>query len=600
MSFRSLRSLVKQRVAPTERRALSAIVAATLAMTLTFDAAVSLAQDEGVASRPAGEHAGEAPLGAYLAGVFAQQQRDYDNAADLMARALSADPDNPELIANAMVLMAMEGRFERAIELAERIEPGGQGYAVATLIRAVGAMRDEHYAESIEHLDRLPKGEIIGIMAPLQRAWAHFGTYDLDGAIAELDSLASAPGPAQLADFHRALIYDVAGRSADAKAAFDSAIERQDHSSARLALFAGNFFEREGDLEGARQLYQSVLSNGLSNEAIEQQLSRLDEGTVPQPMVTTPVQGFATALFDVASALPERAQQLVLVYANAALALDPSMESGHMLIGEVLERQERPKSAISAYRAVPPDSPYSWAARLRIAEQLDILERTDEAIGELKALAAEQPDRFEPWYRIGNLRRQQERFELAAEAYTEAITRAGQPQRFHWSLYYFRGISYERMKQWPDAEADFLTALELEPDQPFVLNYLAYSWVEQKTNLGQAEEMLIKAVDRRPRDGYIVDSLGWVYYRLERFDEAVAYLERAIELRPQDPTINDHLGDAYWRVGRTREARIQWSRALSLEPEEDEVPKIERKLREGLPPLGREQSDTDRSEAEVQ
>ena len=588
------------RVVTRERHTRPTLAAMVLACACLLAPAAAPAQEQGLPTRPLAEHAEGSPLGAYLAGVFAQQSRDYDNAADLMARALAADPDNPELIATATVLMAMEGRFDRAIELAERVQPGQQGIAVATLLRAAHAMREGKAEASIEHLDRLPKGEIIGIMAPLQRAWARYAAGDLDGAIAELDSLSTAPGPAQLADFHRALIYDVAGRGDEAKGAFQRAIERQDHNSARLALFAGNLLERQNDTEGARALYNGVLEGGLSNEAIEMALARLDAGTLPQPPVTTAVQGFATALFDVASALPDRAQQLMLVYANTALALDPSMDTARILIGEVLERQERPESAIGAYRAVSADSPYAWTAKLRIAEQLDLLERTDEAIGELKALAAERPERFEPWYRIGNLRRQQERFELAAEAYTQAISNAGEPQRFHWSIYYFRGIAYERMDEWPSAEADFLTALELEPDQPFVLNYLAYSWVEQKTNLERAEEMLIKAVDRRPRDGYIVDSLGWVYYRLGRFEEAVNYLERAIELRPQDPTINDHLGDAYWRVGRKREARIQWSRALSLEPDEEEVPKIERKLREGMPAPGEEDSDTDRSEADAQ
>ena len=589
-----------ERAASIGRRALSRTVLPLLALAFVAGQSPSWAQQENLAPRPHGQHTSNEPLGAYLAGIFAQQERDYDNAADLMARALAADPDNHELIATTMVLMAMEGRFERAVELAERIEPTQQGTAVATLLLAGEAMRDGKYAETIAFLDKLPKGEIVGIMAPLQRAWARFAMDDLEGALEELDSLASAPGPAQLADFHRALIYDVAGRPAEAAAAFDRAIERQDRNSARLALFAGNLRERQGDPDGSRALYQDALSGGLSNDVIEDALARLDAAEAAEPLVTTPVEGFATALFDVASALPDRAQQLVLLYANVALALDADMEVAHILIGEVLERQERPRSAIGAYRAVPPNSPYAWTARLRIAEQLDDLERTDEAIGELRALAAERPERFEPWYRIGNLRRQQERFELAAEAYTEAITRAGPPQRFHWTLYYFRGIAHERVDEWPSAEADFLTALELEPDQPFVLNYLAYSWVEQKTNLEQAEEMLIKAVDRRPRDGYIVDSLGWVYYRLERFEEAVSYLERAIELRPQDPTINDHLGDAYWRVGRKREARIQWSRALSLDPDAEEIPKIERKLREGLPALGSEAKDSDRSEADAQ
>ncbi|MEO1065674.1 MAG: tetratricopeptide repeat protein, partial [Actinomycetota bacterium] len=175
---------------------------------------------------------------------------------------------------------------------------------------------------------------------------------------------------------------------------------------------------------------------------------------------------------------------------------------------------------------------------------------------------------------IGNLLRGRERFVEAAEAYDRALDRIGEDlDQRHWSLLYARGIALERSKQWPRAETDFLRALELEPEQPYVLNYLGYSWVEQGVNIDRAREMIERAVEQRPNDGYIVDSLGWVFYRLGQYEDAVVNLERAVELRPQDPTINDHLGDAYWKVGRYAEARFQWSRALSLDPEEKDISK---------------------------
>ena len=276
-----------------------------------------------------------------------------------------------------------------------------------------------------------------------------------------------------------------------------------------------------------------------------------------------------------------------MAYANLALALDPELHAARVLIGELLQSQERHADAIAVYREVPEDSAYGWVVALRIAEELHELEQTDAAISGLEALAEAKPERFEPWYRIGNFERSRENWEVAAEAYEEAVARVGEIEERHWALLYFRGIAYERSKQWPEAEADFLKALELNPEQPYVLNYLAYSWVEHKTNLDQAEEMLLKAVELRPDDGYIVDSLGWVYYRLGRFEEAVQQLERAVELRPMDPTINDHLGDAYWRTGRLREAEVQWQRALSLNPtEEGQADKIRRKLEEGMLPEG--------------
>ena len=183
---------------------------------------------------------------------------------------------------------------------------------------------------------------------------------------------------------------------------------------------------------------------------------------------------------------------------------------------------------------------------------------------------------------LGDVLRRNERFEEAAAYYDIAISRTEAIEARHWSLFYSRGVTLERTDQWPRAEEDFLKALELKPDQPLVLNYLGYSWVEQGINLKHAMELIERAVVLRPTDGYIIDSLGWAFYRLGDFTNAVKHLERAVELRAADPIITDHLGDVYWRVGRELEARFQWERALVLGAEEDAAALIRQKLKEGL------------------
>jgi Flp pilus assembly protein TadD len=197
-------------------------------------------------------------------------------------------------------------------------------------------------------------------------------------------------------------------------------------------------------------------------------------------------------------------------------------------------------------------------------------------------MAGEKTSRPEALVNLADLLRSKKRFSESVEAYDAAIERIGTIGKRHWTLLYSRGIALERSSQWLRAEEDFITALRLKPDQPYVLNYLGYSWVDQGINLARAQKMIERAVELRPNDGYIVDSLGWVLYRLGDFPRAAKQLERAVELRPQDPTINDHLGDAYWRVGRAAEARFQWRRALSLDPEPDQVSTIRDKISNGL------------------
>jgi Flp pilus assembly protein TadD len=309
----------------------------------------------------------------------------------------------------------------------------------------------------------------------------------------------------------------------------------------------------------------------------------------PAPLVRTAEDGLAEALFDLASVVNQAETiDLALLYCRSALELRPHMPLAQLLLADVLSAQNKPEASLAVLAEIPPSSPYSWSARLRIAANLEMLNRTDEAITQLKDMSEEAPRRASAAMQLGDLLRAKKRFAEAVEAYDEAmrrLTAAGIPER--WSLFYSRGIALERSGQWKPSEADLLHALELKPDQPLVLNYLGYSWIDRGENLDRGLKMIEKAVELRPEDGYIVDSLGWAHYRLGDYPSAVQYLEKAIELVPEDPTINDHLGDAYWQSGRATEARFQWRRALQFGPEANEIKPIEAKLDSGLVPPAR-------------
>lgn len=191
-------------------------------------------------------------------------------------------------------------------------------------------------------------------------------------------------------------------------------------------------------------------------------------------------------------------------------------------------------------------------------------------------------DKLEILDALGNIMRSRKRYADAVPYYDQALALITKPERRHWVYYYARGTCYERLKNWNAAEVDLEKALSLYPDQPLILNYLGYSWVDQGRNLKEGMAHIEKAVSLKPDDGYIVDSLGWAHYMQGNYKDAVRYLERAVELKPDDPVLNDHLGDALWRVGREREARFQWDQALSLKPEPEDEAKIRKKLETGL------------------
>lgn len=550
---------------------------------LSADLSSQLAQGDAAVQAPPPI---SSPYGAYLAGLVARGDGDLEAAADYMLQALTYDPDNPELLFPAMHLAAATGRQEETVSLAKRILEVEPQQSIASLVLAVDAVRQGDLAGAEARLAALPQRGFDQVLVPMLMAWIKTGQGDVDGGLEALSVLQGEGGTGVLYSVHAALINEVAGRSELAAQEYEALLAKTERPTLRITWLAGSFFERHGQRERALALYREFVNGAPGSDILVPMLERAEQGGESPAEVTNATDGMAEVLFNLSGLLSqEQADDIALIHLHQGLALKPDFMLAQVLLGEILQKQERSHEAIAAYRKIPQDSPFGWIVGLRVAEELQVVGETEAALAEFDRLAAERPDAYEPLSRKGNLLRDEERFEEAVDAYdgaVERLERKGEIEPRHWSLLYFRGIALERSDQWERAEADFKHALGLQPDQPYVMNYLAYSWVEKKQNLDEAEAMLERAVKLRPRDGYIVDSLGWVYYRLGRYDEAVVQLERAVELRPQDPTINDHLGDALWQVGRKNEARFQWHRALSLDPEDDQVPLIEEKINKGV------------------
>jgi tetratricopeptide (TPR) repeat protein len=317
---------------------------------------------------------------------------------------------------------------------------------------------------------------------------------------------------------------------------------------------------------------------------VVEEMKEIAAGQKLPSIVDSAQAGAAEALYGLGASIGRHGgEDLALVYLHLALYLQPNHAMALLSLADLYESLKQPALAIKIYDRIPAASPLHRNAEIQIASDLDSLDRTDEAEKRLQRLIAEHPKDSEAILALGNILRARKKFAACAEVYSKAIADIAAPDKANWPTFYFRGICYERDKQWPKAEADLKKALELYPDQPLVLNYLGYSWIDQGMHLDQGMDMIRRAVEQRPDDGYIVDSLGWAYYKTGNYPEAVKNLERAVELKPDDSTINDHLGDAYWRVGRKLEAHFQWSHAKELNPDPEELPKIEEKLKSGLP-----------------
>jgi Flp pilus assembly protein TadD len=333
----------------------------------------------------------------------------------------------------------------------------------------------------------------------------------------------------------------------------------------------------------AAAVYRKFSETQADNPVINAGLARVESGKVPEPLIETPAQGVAEVLYGLASALAsDRSVDLPVVYLQLALYLRPNFDVARTLIADLFEVIERYEAANAAYAAIPRDSPLALNAQIQTALNLDRVGKTDLAVSRLQALSRREKNDLRVFVALGDLLRSHERFEEAVTAYDQALALVPKPEHQHWSLYYARGVSLERSGRWPEAERDLKQALALDADQPLVLNYLGYSWIEKGQNFDEAMKMIGRAVDLMPNDGYVVDSLGWAHYKLGQYDRALTNLERAVNLRPDDPTINDHLGDIYWRMGRLLEARYQWKRAITLGADKAVVPAIQHKIEYGL------------------
>ncbi|MEJ2116510.1 MAG: tetratricopeptide repeat protein [Alphaproteobacteria bacterium] len=275
-------------------------------------------------------------------------------------------------------------------------------------------------------------------------------------------------------------------------------------------------------------------------------------------LISAPKDGLAEVFQGIGEALAsDQVLDAGQVYLQLSLLIRPKFVVANYALGELYDQQKNYELAAKLFNKVPESSPLWLGAQMRSAYDYNALDRLPDAQKVLKKAIAAYPKDMRPYFTLGTILRANKKFADAIPYFTQTIEHMGAPKKSHWSIYYARGVCYE-------------------------LNYLGYSWVDQGTKVKEGMELILRAVQLRPNDGYFIDSLGWAYYRQHKYDEAVKHLEHAVELKPSDPVINDHLGDAFYRVGRKLEAKYQWKQSLDLKPEPEDEKRIRKKLDTGV------------------
>ncbi len=525
----------------------------------------------------------QSATGNFLAGEEALSMLDTVNASDFLASASLQDPSNALLILRTFHAQAANGQVEAAAKTARQLLELAPGDELSKLIVGTVALKQRLYKEAIRSLDGIDAHSVVGITAIVVKAWALVGDNRYDEAKALLDDLADS-GIDEFLVYHRALMADVADQRDMALSYAETAYKSEPYDVRFIEAY-GRMLANRSLFDDAEKIIQNYKEQGLYDPSVLALEADLRAGRRPGKLAQNAQAGAAEIFNSIGGALArDGTADLSTIYLRAALYLVPDLDLAAMELGNLYDSHDQHQLATALYQSLGSKSPYKQQANVRVIQNIAAAGDRDKAINLLDKLVTNNPNNLEAVVAYADMLRADERFKLASSAYSIVLSLVGGDHPQDWRYYYLRGMCYERDKNWAPAEADFLKALKLNPDNPQVLNYLGYSWIDQGVHLDEALDMIKKALAWDPSDGYVVDSLGWAYYRLARFDEAVHTLEQAVQLRPSDPAINDHLGDAYWRAGRKLEAGFQWTIAADLDPNSDIGVLAREKLDKGLAP----------------
>ena len=520
--------------------------------------------------------------GSYLAARQAGYLGDFQASALYNARVISRDKTNLRAMEELIVAYVAMGRMESAITVTDVFQKTGSGSYFVHSVALAQAVQAEDYQRALELLDT-EEADRSFLLTALVKGWALAGSGRIEAAVGQFETLTEDKNVADFAQYHKALLYLSQGDADFAETTLKAYLDHGGSATSRYLIALIHALMQQEKFDEAKEYFQASFGDTVP-VALSDLFNRIEGKQKPnRPLIADARQGVAEVFLTIAQILSaDDSDENTLLFARIAEFLAEDKIGATLLCAEVLVDLKQYDLAVQTFAKIPANAPEALASEIGRAEALAKDGRQDEAIEVLRALTYKQPDAVSAFQELGDELRYSEQYEEAVAAYSTALELLVGQERQNWVLLYTRGMAFERLDQWDNAEADFRAALKLRPNQPYVLNYLGYSLVEKKLKLDEALEMIELAVSLQSDSGYIVDSLGWVLFKLDRHEEAVGHLERATELMPVDPIINDHLGDAYWAVGRKREARFQWRRALSFDPKEEDETRIKLKLQIGL------------------
>ena len=530
------------------------------------------------------------PYGAYLAGRVAHLRKDFNSAADYYILSLQEDPENQDLLSRVYIILASKGRIEEAAQYAQISLRNGDTNNFTHIIIATDAMTKGNYAQALASLHNMKGAIYEEFITPLMAAWVYAGQGDVKQALKTVDILKKEPNFKSLYHIQAGMLNDYLGRVAEAQKHYEVIInEESTEMSFRTLQIIANFYIRNGQKDKAVALVNRYNDDRLFIDMLRNLAANTQKADPKNtaPILSSANIGFSESLFSIASNMRQISAGVDIAHIFICLSIyaNPNYDIGKLLLADILESREMYAEANEVYDEIPPSSESYNSIQIKKAANYVMLQDYKAAEILLTSLSEENPNSIQINMDLGDILRINGKYKEAITYYTRAISALKREDSNTWVLYYALGIAYEQSGDWNSAETNLKKALDKSQNHYYVQNYLGYSWLKRGENIEDAFTLIVDAYNQAPEDGHITDSLGWAFYKIGKYDKAVAYLEKASETEPANALISDHLGDAYWQIGRKNEAVFQWKHTLKMTDDSGEVDmkQVQNKIDKGMP-----------------
>ncbi len=523
----------------------------------------------------------------YFAGILSFNENEYNESYKFFKKLDGLESSHPDYSAKYLYSLVNSGNFREAFNYSKKLERQNVNIFESRIILGIYHLKYSKLdlaKKNFQKAKETKRSVLNDYVTDSLNNWSNLKSSNLNNSMIEIKKIDERfENLKKIQNIFLNCYFD----SPNTENLYKELISNKKTDFSRYNYFYASFMANSGKIKEAKEIINSALKSYPRNLKLNQFKADLNENkNISIFNCKNEAHVSAEILYITANALSSQSiYSLSNFYLNLAKFLNEDFHSFDTLLAENFYKIENFKEAKKIYNSLKKrGEAYSWYSAKQLSRVFLQEGEQEKAIKILSDTYNNLVNKeIYETFDYAEFLKNNERFKESIKFYSEIINKIEINHPLYAEATDGRGVAYERIGEWENAEKDLLASLKANPDQAYVINYLAYSWIEQGVKIDQSLSMLEKANKLRSNDPYIIDSLGWALFKLKRFNESKKYLQLAVKLLPGDPIVNDHYGDVLWKNGNEIQARYYWNYVLNLEKAEDDLKKvIEEKLTKGL------------------